>query len=527
MKINLPVTQNEHVLDDGAVLVSTTNLKGIITSTNPDFEAASGYSRDELVGRSHNVVRHPDMPPEAFADLWQHLKAGRPWMGIVKNRCKNGDHYWVDAFVAPMYENGQVVAYQSVRVKPDRQRVARAERLYARLRAGKPLRPRWLPRLGLAGYQRLAVTAGFALPLGLTLATGAWSLPLAAAFIVGLGVAAGGIEASLRPLRRLAQRARAIVDNPLMREVYAGRQDELGVLECALVMLEGNLATVIKRVDDLADDLKARARAAAGVTASAAGATEEQQASIEQIAAAVNEMSASIREVATSAASAAEAAEAADRQARAGTAEVQKTDATMAALAAEIEKVAQVVARLQESSQNIGSVLDVIRGIAEQTNLLALNAAIEAARAGEQGRGFAVVADEVRTLAQRTQESTQEIQGMIEDLQALAEESAAAMEASSRCTEEGVAQARRAGEAIAAIAAAVDNITAMNTQIATATEQQSTVAEDINANVQRITAMAQDAVTHARQASAHNEELAEMAQTVDELVRHSQIRAVR
>lgn len=133
MKINTPVTGNEHNFSDATEIISTTDLKGITDTANEDFMNISGFSHDEIVGKNHNVVRHPDMPAEAFADLWTHLKANKPWIGIVKNRCKNGDNYWVDAYVSPMYIDGKVTGYQSVRAKPKREWVDRASKTYAKL----------------------------------------------------------------------------------------------------------------------------------------------------------------------------------------------------------------------------------------------------------------------------------------------------------------------------------------------------------------------------------------------------------
>lgn len=127
MKIDKQVTDVEHILTDSDSIVSNTDLKGVITYVNDTFIRISGYSREELIGVPHNVVRHPDMPPEAFADLWRSMKAGRPWTGIVKNRCKNGDYYWVSANAAPIYENDQIVGYMSVRSKADREQVKAAE----------------------------------------------------------------------------------------------------------------------------------------------------------------------------------------------------------------------------------------------------------------------------------------------------------------------------------------------------------------------------------------------------------------
>ena len=131
MKINEPVTNNEVKLLDNSIIISTTDLKGRITHANDEFVKISGFTLDELIGKSHNIVRHPDMPPAAFADLWNDMKADKPWLGIVKNRCKNGDYYWVKAFSSPIVQNNQKIGYQSVRIKPTAEEITRAENFYA------------------------------------------------------------------------------------------------------------------------------------------------------------------------------------------------------------------------------------------------------------------------------------------------------------------------------------------------------------------------------------------------------------
>lgn len=137
MKNNLPVTNTENNYDAKLVISSTTDLKGVVTNVNKNFLDISGFSSDELIGKNHNIVRHPDMPPAAFADLWTTIKAGKAWMGIVKNRCKNGDFYWVDAFVTPATKNGKITGYESTRVKTAKRMVHHAEGLYKKISAGK------------------------------------------------------------------------------------------------------------------------------------------------------------------------------------------------------------------------------------------------------------------------------------------------------------------------------------------------------------------------------------------------------
>ncbi|RMD79654.1 MAG: PAS domain S-box protein, partial [Gammaproteobacteria bacterium] len=174
MRLNLPVTGREREVPPGVELVSATTAKGVITHANEAFVAVSGFAEEELLGQAHNIVRHPDMPPEAFAELWRCLKAGRPWMGIVKNRCKNGDHYWVDAYVTPLQEGERIVGHESVRVRAEPELVRRAEAAYARLRRqrrrGRPSRPLWrAPGLGA----RAAAAAG---ATGAAALAGAWAL---------------------------------------------------------------------------------------------------------------------------------------------------------------------------------------------------------------------------------------------------------------------------------------------------------------------------------------------------------------
>ena len=276
-------------------------------------------------------------------------------------------------------------------------------------------------------------------------------------------------------------------------------------------------ATIIKVTDSTAQ-LAASAEEVSCITEQAAEGVRRQQSETEQVATAMNEMTATVQEVARHATDAADAARTADDQAHQGSQVVDDTINSIKNLANDVISTADVIGNLRVNSENIGSVLDVIKGIAEQTNLLALNAAIEAARAGEQGRGFAVVADEVRTLASRTQESTTEIEGMIEQLQAGTRQAGSAMDKSRIQAESSVEQAAKAGDSLAAITSAVSAITDMNTQIATAAEEQNAVAEEINRNIVNISQVVATTAEGAAQTSISSGELANLAGDLQGLV---------
>lgn len=486
MRQNLPVTGRNLEFPPDSNILSTTDTQSRITYVNPDFIKISGFTEVELLGQSHNIVRHPDMPPAAFEHMWATLKAGRSWMGLVKNRCKNGDHYWVSAYVTPIRKNGQTAEYQSVRTKPDPVQVQAAEQLYTQLRAGKKTLTRRLP-LGLG--TKLSLLVSLIIVLGLSGAATMFSLPLSGALLAaGLcsGVSSICIAVLLRPLNELVKKARSVAENPLSQLLYSGRLDEFGQIDFALRMGQAETGAVIGRIGDAANQLGNYTDSLVKQVDDSNALTAEQQAETDQIATAINQMAASVQEVASNAQNAANVAEKADNETRAGQQLVAHTSESISELEDEVQQATQVIHELEIRSNEISTVLDVIRGIAEQTNLLALNAAIEAARAGEQGRGFAVVADEVRSLAGRTQQSTTDIQQMISVLQEGARSAVSVMEKSRKQAQSSVSHAQHAASALAGIGQRVNEITEMNTQIAAAVEQQGAVSENINRSISSI-----------------------------------------
>jgi len=511
MKKNFPITNRENDYPAETHIVSTTDLKGITDYVNDDFIKVSGFSAEELLRKNHNVVRHPDMPPAAFADLWNVIKQGKPWMGVVKNRCKNGDHYWVDAYVTPIYEGNQITGYQSVRVKPERTHVARAESLYHALTHGIPSWKRLLQWIQPGLLAKIALGYIVVLfPVFAVLFFGATPSPALAGVAALAGVGGGVVVAALiaRPWRKAAQSAREIFYNAVAQRVYTGRNDELGQLQLVIQALQSQAHTVVWRIDDATAQLDGIANRSAAVAEQTSGEIQQQREKISRVAAAMDEMSATVQEVARNATNTTLATGQANHAVNDGKATINRTVGEINQLTEQVEQIADVIRTLEEDSEKIGSVVDVIRNIADQTNLLALNAAIEAARAGEHGRGFAVVADEVRTLANRTQASTNEIQQMIEQLQGEVSNAMAVMAEGQRMTQESAAQATQAGATLESITQAVSAITEMSTRITTATEEQGEVSSEINTHVASINQVAGQTVQASQEAAGASHALA-------------------
>ena len=420
MRTNLPVTQKEYEFPGTETLLSTTDTSSHIIYANAAFIRTSGFESHELMGQPHNMVRHPDMPQEAFADMWRSLKAGQSWTALVKNRRANGDHYWVRANAAPMRRNGQLTGYLSVRTKPTRAEIDGASALYRRFKDGAAsglafsnglivrtglLRPlsalqllptAWRVRLPLLGIGAVAGTA-------LTL-SGLGGMALAgtgAAMATSLLLAWAFIEAQVtQPLRQVLAVAQQVASGEAV-QLNIDRSDDIGLIARAVTQAGLNLQSLMADVQEQVSGVQTASMEIASANNELSGRTEQAASSLEQTAAAMEQQTASVRQNADTAAQASQMANSTKAAAERG--------------GEAMGKVVNTMSEIASSSRKIADIISVIDGIAFQTNILALNAAVEAARAGEQGRGFAVVASEVRNLAGRSASAAKEIKALIDD----------------------------------------------------------------------------------------------------------------
>ncbi len=462
MRKNLPVTDVERHLEDGQYIVSKTDLKGRITYVNRPFMEISGFYENDLLGKAHNVIRHPDMPAEAFADLWQTLQRGKPWRGMVKNRCKNGDFYWVEANANPIWEGDEIVGYMSLRTKASRAQVEEAEQVYREMREGRAKGltikegsvvraglPGWLIRLGQPSLQaRIFALFGLLALCLLGLYTRTTAVPQPA--WLGAGLAAtlylGYLvrSAIFRPLEQAVRVCQVVAAGDVRLQRIDNWHTETGRLLHAVHTMTGNVASIVADVHQASASLSLAASDVARTAQSLSTATAEQTQGVAATSSSIEQIRAAIEQNAANA---------------------QQTDSVAAQSSADAAQGGEAVKDTVNAMKRIADSISIIDDIAYRTNLLALNAALEAARAGEHGKGFGVVADEVRKLAERAQEAAMEI---------------------SQVADSSVDLAEHAGKLLGDIVPAIQQTSTLVQAIATSSAEQSQGVTQLNTVIVRL-----------------------------------------
>lgn len=493
MSSHLYVTQQNTPLDDDTTLMSTTDLHSYITHANDTFVTVSGYSLNELLAQPHNLVRHPDMPKAAFADMWYTLKQGEPWSGIVKNRCKNGDHYWVRANAVPMVRGGQVTGYMSIRTRATEEEIAAVEPLYQalnenrcarRIHKGLVVRKGWLgklPSLPLRWRVRGVMTLLFVLVAAGLYASDASALAyLMSALALGAGTAI--FEGQIvRPIENVAKQALKVATGERNSVMHLNRSDELGLTLRAVGQLGLMCRWLINDVSSQVSSVRNGSETLAKGNDDLNKHTRQTVDNVQQTVATMNQMAASVKQNS-------ETASAADKLSSAASSAATQGGEAM-------DTVIKTMDDIANSTQRIGTITTLINDIAFQTNILALNAAVEAARAGEQGKGFAVVAGEVRHLASRSASAANDIRKLID--------------ASADKVQSGSQQVHAAGRTIDDIVSQVQNVTQLIAQISHATSEQ---ADGLSSLTRAV-----DELNHITQKNA---ELVEESAQVSAMVKH-------
>lgn len=465
-------TRNEVRFSASKHLITTTDRRGIITFANQAFIDISGYTADELIGKNHNLIRHPDMPKGAFKDLWETIQQGKSWRGAVKNRCKNGDYYWVDAYVSPIMKNGEIVEFQSVRIALSDQAKQRANVIYAGWRHDKL--PRWVLQSPTFDITR---TARF-------------------------------------------DPTEATAGERIMQYIYTGSRRYKGRLSFAMATQKHELRAVVARLKSTGKILEnCRLKTEQHLGASRDSIFTQHQ-ELTHFATDMEALAESQRSVSQASIDTSEAAREAGVQSQHSQQQLISMKNAVTRLTQVMHTAEEHVQTLAQRSEKINAIVSVISDVAEQTNLLALNAAIEAARAGESGRGFAVVADEVRALAYRTHESTGQISSLVEHLLTQMGATVSALQEGVTAAEDTAAAADATQQSLSLITTSINQIGDLSETVTRAVEEQQASSDNLKVKINAIKVMADESVDASNQAEQESSVLGNHIQNLNHLASH-------
>ncbi len=687
MKKNFPVTQIEKPFPEKFRLVSKTDLKGITTYANDAFVEMSGFSREELIGKNHNIVRHPDMPPQAFKWLWDTLKEGKPWRGIVKNRCKNGDHYWVKALVVPIKESDKIVGYMSVRNAPTRSEIESADALYKQLNeSGAAIGSKFdkyrFKNLSLKTKLQIVIQ-GFLLVVLLScqlwlssnfrndtisaakekaeqvanetidsfnmlMETGTISDPDNRKLLIEKIESSGGIKSARivrakqvvdqfgaglpeehvkdevekraidtkkpiymltkdasgahifravtpyivshnfhhtdclkchmvkvgsvngasdiqidlspefaklhsiqlkltigqillqiflfffigrcvdlfvrKPIDQAMAQFEKIIQGDLGADIDISGRDEMGDLLCAIQTMQAHIQVMLDEMGLAAALIEDRCTSLNSQVIQVAEHSTAQQDHVQRIASTMEELSQSVSEVANAANDSASAAVESQKIIEENDRRMEESLVATKRVVEAVQSSSTTITELKDAIQKIGDITKVIKDIADQTNLLALNAAIEAARAGEQGRGFAVVADEVRKLAERTTTSTVDISDMVQNIQDVTQSAVSSMDQAVEEVGRNIELSHASTEGLKKIMSVSTQVTEGAQHIATASKEQSLASEEVARSLEHITGLVEDNTRLSEEAKQASIELTKTAAELQMMVQHFEVK---
>ncbi len=515
MRSNLPITNKEHTYSADQKLISATDLKGKITHCNDAFVEVSGYSREELIGQPHNLIRHPDMPSHAFESMWQHLKQGKAWMGMVKNRCKNGDHYWVSAYVTPVFTNGQLIGYESVRTLPSRDLIRRAEQYYQEINSGKINQKKQA--------KKVAEALGWGLPVILGAIIGVLTNSTLDSVLGGLaGISITfGIQLYRRSqrLKELEKSYADVFHDSTAAAIYHGHAGPYGQAAMAVTGMAARIDCILTRMMDSSASVVKTSHHGMGLANDAFNEIQKQGEESSSLVRAMGDISVATSEIVTYIRDTTNNTRDVKQKIMAGTELASETQKSISSLSEISEQVAGTIRAISEQTERISQAAQVIEDIAEQTNLLALNAAIEAARAGEQGRGFAVVADEVRNLAQRTQETTGNIHSAMAELSSKVTAAEHVSERGSSSAQNGMSQVNDMDNMFGEILVAMEGIASMSGSMASAAERQAGLTSEMEQKTETISSLANASMSRSKDAADSIRHILEFSTEMNDLVK--------